>query len=256
MRTKLISVFCLSLFAVAIFQGCAGPGKKGMSTSEKAKMYYDTGVNYLGNGEPEKAVDALKQSLSLDSKNYATKHVLGLCYLQMDLLDSAEMWLLKAQTGAPDDPELLNNIASLYLRQKRYQDAINQSTRVLSNTDYFTPAAAYYNRGMANYNLSNFDAAGEDFKFAIKHEPFFDRAHFMLGKVYLEQGNYDKAIKFLSNSIKVNSKNVEAYYVRGIAYWNRGFVSEAERDFNAILRIVPSSSAIADSTKDWLDKIR
>ena len=69
-------LFTTLLFVLLMTGGCGGPKK--MSQSDKAKLYYDAGIGYINEGEPQKAIENLKMSLDLDRKNPQVMHALGL----------------------------------------------------------------------------------------------------------------------------------------------------------------------------------
>ena len=49
----------------------------------------------------------------------------------------------------------------------------------------------------------------------------------------MQRNKFDDAIQILSSAIKINPFNSEAHLLRGQSFWNKGYVSRAESDFNA-----------------------
>ena len=213
-------------------------------------------MEYRRKGDAEKGIKHLKKALEYDADRPDILHGLGIAYFQMGMLEPAELWLSKAVKLDPGNPELRNNLSGLYLQLKRYNDAFRESDIALKDPDYRTPAAALCNRGIAEYNLGRTNKAEADFRSAIRHNPFYDLPHMQLGRIYSEQGDFDKAIRSFSDALKINDKNPNAYLKRGIAYWQRGLVTEAENDFSKILRLVPENNPIAKSAREWLSKIK
>ncbi len=226
-----------------------------MKKSDKVNLYYQTGIGYLNKGQPEEALNSFKQALELDSDEPLVLQGMGLAYFQMGILESGLVWLQKAKKLDPDNPELNNNLASIHLAMNHFEDALETSNQALNDPDYKTPAAAYYNRGIAYLNLGKVTEAEEDFKHASRLEPLFDQPLVSLGRLFFSRGDYQKAIEYLNAAIKVNNQNPEALLYRAQAKWHRGLITEAENDFLEILRQVSETTPIAKEARDWLDKI-
>lgn len=246
----------LIVLAGGLLIGVIGCGPKKIDDSEKIRLYYDAGVGYMNQGEPDKAIDSLKNAYALDHGFPQVLHALGLSYLQLGVPETALIWLKKTEELTPDDPMLQNNLASVYLQLKNYDETIRYATSALSNLDYRTPAAAYYNRGLAKMRSGDLPGAEADFTTAIRHEPLYDMPRVELGRLLIQKGSYDKAINHLTSAIQINKRNAEAFLLRGEAYWERGFVTRAENDFNHVIRMENASTAVVDRAHDWLDRIR
>ena len=248
---KLMTMILVSMLLLS-----GGCGKKRMSRTDKAQLYYDAAVGYLNKGDAQNAIDNLKAAYDLDKDNPQIMHVMGLAYFQMGVPETALTWLMKACAVTPDDPELNNNIASVYLVMNQYDKSITHSSKALANPDYRTPAAAYFNRGIASMRLDKPGDAEKDFRSAMRHEPLFDKPRVELGRIMLRNNRYDDAVQMLSSAIKANASNPETYLLRGQALWHQGYVSRAEADFNKILYLENAGPEIKQQAHDWLEKLR
>ncbi|MBN1354704.1 tetratricopeptide repeat protein [bacterium] len=237
----------------ALMTGCAGTTPKPMSN--RARLYFDTGIEYMQNGNLMEALSAFKEAEKLAPHDPEIQHMIGLAYLGQSMHEEAQKRMELAQKWDPDNPRIANNLASVYLESGRLDDTIRQATRALANPDYRTPAAAYYNRGMAYLKKKEAEKASADFLKAIQIEPLFDKPYVELGQIYTDEGNYNAAIKVLDAAVKVNSQNALAYFRRGVARWYRGYVTDSENDFSTVLRLVPESHLLASSARAWLSKI-
>ncbi len=61
------------------------------------------------------------------------------------------------------------------------------------------------------------DKAIADFTKAIEKNPRFAEAYYFRGLVYYDKGQYDKAISDFTKAIEINARGAEAYSKRGIA---------------------------------------
>jgi tetratricopeptide (TPR) repeat protein len=137
---------------------------------------------------------------------------------------------------------LANNALSkgidLYTRQD-YEGAIKEFRRSIGlapNSSYSTDAASY----MANAYLALGDTQGaiKAYDDALKRSPNRDDIAISLGNVYFAEENYDEAIKAYEKAVSVwpSSSN---HYALGQAYMNAGRYSDADNEFNTVLRMDP-----------------
>ncbi len=243
------------LILISILAACAGHAPKPHSSNDRARLQYEMGVGYLNKGKLKQALDALREADRLNPNQPDIQEALGLVYFGLGVYESAKVNLEAAQKNNPNDAMLANNLASLYLAINKPELAIKESSLALKAPDYRTPAAAYYNRGVAHSMLKQDDLAIKDFTNAIQLEPMFDKPYIDLARIYIRNGKYARALPYLNSAVKINPKNVRARLTRGIARWNRGLVTDAEEDFRMVLRLAPPDSTLARAANDWLRRI-
>ncbi len=247
-------MMALVLILAVLGSGCAN--RKKLTRREEADLYYEAGLGYINQGNPQKAIEQLKIAHDKNKKDPQIIHALGLAYLQMGMPEKALEWIQKASTYLPEDPEIHNNLASVYILLGQFDKGIFHSTKAIDNPDYRTPAAAYFNRGICKIRKGDIDGGEADFKSAVKHEPMYDMPKIELGRLFIRKNKFDEAIQVLSSAINVNSNNPEAYLLRGQAFWQRGYISKAEADFRKILELKNVPPALIDQAHDWLERLR
>jgi tetratricopeptide (TPR) repeat protein len=126
----------------------------------------------------------------------------------------------------------------LYMRQD-YESAIKEFRRSVGlapNSSYSVDASNY----MANAYLALGDtvSAVEAYEDALKRSPNRDDIYISLGNIQFSEEQYDKAINAYEKAVSIwpSSGN---HYALGQAYLNAGRHSEADREFNTVLRMDP-----------------
>lgn len=99
-----------------------------------------------------------------------------------------------AHAGSSSDPALANQHlthANAALQSGRYQEALSSFDAAIQAdpTSYLT----YYRRATAQLSLGRTSAALQDFQSLLELNPKFDKAYLQQAKVYLKEGDYDKA---------------------------------------------------------------
>lgn len=95
--------------------------------------------------------------------------------------------------------------------------------------------SAYYQRGRIHFDYGKFEDCVADITTFIQaggdKDSSFAESRLLHGTVLNETGDYDQAIQELSNLIKTEPNNKEAYYQRAIAYLETGEFEGAKSDY-------------------------
>jgi tetratricopeptide (TPR) repeat protein len=126
----------------------------------------------------------------------------------------------------------------VYMRQD-YKGAIREFRRAIGlapNSTYSTDASNY----MANAYIALGDTEGaiKAYKDAIHRSPDRDDIYISLGNLYFSDERYNEAAEAYEKAVKI-WPNAGNHYALGQAYLNAGRHSEADREFNAVLRTEP-----------------
>ncbi len=191
------------------------------------------------------------------------------CFAHLELADyqKAIADCTTAISLANNPTELLLNRSIAYYRQGNYQAAINDSDRIISlhkcdfrayynralayagkknylkavadlnlalvqfsNKSHSLLADIYTDRGLAQFQLANYQAAMQDFSLAIRLNPQDDRAYYNRGCTCFRHGDYYNAIGNFTASLQLNPNNTQAYANRGIARHQLGYEQAAIQD--------------------------
>lgn len=146
----------------------------------------------------------------------------------------------------PQNVETRMGVAQAYLADKLYDQAIVQFQEVLKLSDKH--AGAILGLGVA------YGTKGDD-KNALKYYGDFigmskgnelarvDRrlntAYYEVGRIYLKQGNADKAIENLESALSINRADSDALYQLGTAYMQKGKFADAAEALRLATAFVP-----------------
>ena len=191
------------------------PGGGGMTKEEADKKVAGIRAKFseaaaLGNaGKFDEAIDLYNQVIA-DFPNCSE------CYQNMGAIQSrkkdwpaAEASYKKAIELAPDQSEPYNGLASLYNAQQKFKEAAEMSAEAgkrmaaSAGTAGGASASILYNQGAIAWNANDFPKAKEHFEAAIKADPNFSEAHFMLGKVLLNLGKLAESMAAFQTYVKL-----------------------------------------------------
>jgi eukaryotic-like serine/threonine-protein kinase len=112
---------------------------------------------------------------------------------------AAEQTFRQGLELAPNDGALKQRLSMLLAALGRLDEAIvlGRENRVYEPNDPFRATSL----GMLYYYAHKFDAAEAEMKGALKLNPEFASAHYMLGRVYAEQGRTDQALSSMETAL-------------------------------------------------------
>lgn len=178
----------------------------GRNKRTKAVQSFRDGLSFLSKDDCERALPYFEKAVESDS-NYA------------------EAW---AQTG--------------FCREKlgRHGEAIEASKKAVS----LRPSAeSYFNIGLASYYLKNYREAAENYRQAIRLDPYNAAdAHYALGLVYRDWGRPEEEIQAYKQAIKLKPDYLSAYERLGSRYLRSKKYPEAIETFKQLLALKPGDA--------------
>jgi len=141
-------------------------------------------------------------------------------YDKKNNIPKAIEFLNKALEHDPDDGELQNKLATIYLHNGKMDEAIK-----------------WYEK-------------------AIINEPLRDNSLHNLGVAYLLKKDYLKAIKYIKFAIQVNSKQAEFYSNLGFAYEKINMFQEAYDNYQEALKLDPKLDTAINNMNRLKQKVK
>ncbi len=259
-RGKRLARTILILCTALILAGCAGStqGPFQAETKAKAESLKALGDAQLREGRFRAAMQNYVEADSLSPEDPELKFRIALVYADyFKRLDEAEKFYLEAIRLRGDYSEAYNNLGTVYLRQKRLDEAIEMFRKALENLYYATPELAYYNLGRAHEEKGEEEKAIEFYEMAIElRRPYLD-PYGRLGLLYEKKGKYREAIRVfqelasqLEKKDPKKAKNEEelrenrvslagAYYHQGLCFEKLGRREEAKEALERALELAP-----------------
>ncbi|HON17983.1 MAG TPA: tetratricopeptide repeat protein [Salinivirgaceae bacterium] len=215
---KLVTHYSRQAPSVALtiaLEGLENVQKKNPEKQDQATIYHIVGTAYYFVNDKASALDFLLRSLNLRK----------------------ELGDLKGTS------KTLNNIAIIYLRSERYDEALAMYEESLSIKEQLNDtlgiAAAYSNLGNVYLLLKRYDLAAE---YTLKSIEIWENTSSKLGLaqgynnlavIHIEQSNFNKALEYLQKGIKIaenikhNTDLAEIYSNLGVVYEKLGYYDKA-----------------------------
>ncbi len=156
------------------------------------------------------AVSALKDSLKCNKTNIEARNLLGLVYFEMgEVVLALSEWIISKNYRAK------NNIADDFMREVQENPA---KLEMLNST------VKKYNQALDYCAQRSYDLAIIQLKGVVSKNPKLIRGYQLLGLLYIQGEQWEKARKALNRALKVDAGNPETRY----------YLSEAEQALSGL----------------------
>jgi tetratricopeptide (TPR) repeat protein len=170
-----------------------------------------------------------------------------------DILRNAENECQQALSKDPGMPEAYVTLGMIKREQGQLNDAIANYSKAIETDPKFV--VAYTRRGLAELDQGNNAAAQQDFKQSLSMRAANNSAaHYGLGRVYTNLGQYDAAYNELNTALAQNTNSAPVRIARGDLYAKQGNIVGALKEYNGAVAIKAENSdaylKIADIYED------
>lgn len=111
------------------------------------------------------------------------------------------------------------------------------SNLLICNISISQNARDYYESGVYQLQLQDYNAALADLTKAIELDSTYVNAYYLRGDIKDDLKDYKGAISDYTNAIKYNAKYKDAFYNRGCTYYKLGDAINACNDWNSALNL-------------------
>ncbi|WP_434138153.1 type IV pilus biogenesis/stability protein PilW [Photobacterium leiognathi] len=185
------------LLSCLLFTGCATVevADNGREFDPKAasEARLNLGLNYLKDGQWERARENLELALKYDPTYYRAQNAMAYYYQKVGDKDAAEKMYKQALRYSPKNGDVLNNYGVFLCSEGRYDEAIAAFVRAIEQPYYYLISASYENAGLCSRKQGNLEAATGYFENALAHDPNRPRFMLQLAQVEIETNNFKDA---------------------------------------------------------------
>lgn len=115
---------------------------------------------------------------------------------------------------------------------------------------------AYYNLGIANFNLSKIKEAKECYEEAIKIKPDYKHCLYNIGLVYENEGDFQEALKYYEKALEIDPRFPYASNARNQILSNLEELKRSKTDFNQRENLETLKSLLEVSKRIRIDMIQ
>jgi Flp pilus assembly protein TadD len=207
--------------------------------AEAVKPFND-GLAKSNQGNYKDALADFQKALNYD-KDYRIYYQLGFAQMKLNDLDNAVSNFNNSIKANPGFDAAYNDLGNVYYSQGKFRDAINNFEKVLGiSKDKGIKTAVKYNLALSYTELATEQEKNKDYKNAVSllnkavQYNNYDEAYFLLARNYVEDNQYDNAIKSSEKALKYRKDIKESgpdYYL-GVAYSQKGEMAKAKEYLN------------------------
>ena len=190
-----LTQLCGGVLAVLLLTACSSSSAKRQTEKAHEAAIYNVqlGLEYMNQGDLERAKDKLDRALTQDPGNPDVHSARATLYSRLKQKDKADEEFRTALRLAPHDPRMVNNYAVYLCENGRNDEGVKRFLEAARNPLYPTPEAAYTNAGVCLRAAKRDDEARVNFTRALQLKPNFAEAQFQLANLQFEHGEFAPA---------------------------------------------------------------
>ncbi len=246
-------IFCF--FIQACVTGSPSNTIPGMVVNQ-ADYHYKMGLTYIGEKNYTEALVQLAEADKLRPQNPEILHNLGLAYMGKNRIDLSIPYFVKAITLKPDYSQAKNDYGLALMKLGRYDEAIALFQVARDDLFFKNSENAGINIGIAYLEKGDNEKALKELRTLTKMNPRNPITKVHLGRAYFALGRYNQAIEEYNQALDLYQDYGAAYYYLGQVYMKVGDSPAAKESFRAVTKILPESSDLSQSAKEYLKLFR
>lgn len=195
-----------------------------------ASVYSVMGEVYVYQNQPTEAINALDTAIQLDEESAWSFFWRGIAHEMMGNVEQAQHDRQESLRLAPDIHTRMRQEGSIYSNLGNYEQAVQFFTYAIETSD--EEIWSYYaQRGLAYFELDEFENAVNDFDTVFELNPEEYQLRFFRGCALVELGEITRAVTDLSRYITINPQFPDTYLCRANAYYANGNEGRALRNY-------------------------
>ena len=224
--------------------GCAslGGGQDAEARKRQARAHYDIGADHIQKGHLELGLRELLIAERFDPRDEKIQNSLGVTYYQKGKVSLGEAHLRRAVELRPDFQEARFNLAVLLLKEERWPECIEESSRLIDDPTFVAPWRALSTRGWCEYKAGRVEEARRLLELSRDYESKDSTTLLNLGILEADQGNRRQAIALFEQVLTLKpgaSAEAEVNYRLGELYVALGERERAVGYLTAALTKMP-----------------
>ena len=205
---------------VVLLTACAGAGRGDLATASddtdarrRARVHLELAASYLAQGKNTYALDAVKQSLALDSSMYEAHDLRALIYMRMSEPTLAEDGFRKALALQPQAATVQHNYGWFLCQQGRFNESAGMFSAALANPNYDAKAKTWMTQGLCQAKAGQVANAEKSLLKANQLEPGNPVVNYNLASRLYAQADYSRAGSYISRVNESDMANAESLWL-------------------------------------------
>lgn len=205
--------------------------QKAISKSEALdEVYMNIAFEYEHLNNYIKSIEYFRKAIEINSENDMVLYELSFCYEQAALLNDGISFFIEFLDNNPYNRTAWSVLGSTYNADKQVEKAIECFDYAIAIDD--KDSAAYYQKATVYYSNQQYTKAIEIYQeiLDLKLEYFMATPYFFMGECYEKMEEYETALGYYTESIKIDDNNPDAWVGRGICHFELKMINEALLD--------------------------
>ncbi len=236
--------FIFGILILLLAVGCAGQFKEQRTLS---KPLVALAMSKIQENEIQSALIELRKARNVSPNDPEVYYGFAFAYWKQEkydqALENADRAIELGDKLELDHPglkaEAYNLKGSIYASQGKYDDAITNFKRALTDELYQTPEYARYNLASMYLEKKNLQLAYETTQMILERNSHYAPAWHLNSKIYVAQGKLNEAIDSLKHAVLEYPGYIEARWDLAQLYLQMGAAGKAKEELTRVIELDP-----------------
>ncbi len=225
-KKRFLKATLMASVAVAIvLSGCSG--------KDDELAYLESARSHTEGKQYQKAVIELKNALQINPDNGDARLQLAKVYLKVRDGASAEKELIRAKQLGIQEKDLYLIKGEALLQQRLYDRILDEIKEEGIQAADLSEVQILRAQAFAGNNKK--EKALDLYHAVLAREGTYAKAYSGIGRIYLVEKDYEKSIEASDEALQVEKNNVDAWTIKGLAYFKLQKFPLAEESFESAL---------------------
>jgi len=211
--------------------------------------YFERGKKVHKAGDLAKAIEYYSYALSLEANCAKCYYNRGLALLATEKYHKSRSDFDKVLKINPADTDAYEQRGGLNYLLGDHETAVSDYSFVIQVRP---EASMYINRGMAYLEQSNFNHALRDLETAMSIEKNDPETYRIIGDVYFAKSDLESAIEYYGRALDIDPNNEQTLNNRGNTYHEMGLEALALQDYDHAISVYKNSYTYTNRANYWL----
>lgn len=211
--------------------------------------YFERGKKEHKQGDLAQAIEYYSYALSLEANCAKCYYNRGLAFMATEKYHKSRSDFDKVLKINPADTDAYEQRGGLHYMLGNYEAAISDYSFVIQVRP---EASMYINRGMAYLEQSNFNHALRDLENAMQLEKNDPETYRIIGDVYFAKNDPERAIEYYGMALEIDPDNEQTLNNRGNTYHEMGLEALALQDYDHAISVYKNSYTYTNRANYWL----
>jgi tetratricopeptide (TPR) repeat protein len=235
-RSGIVVLLGIGLLGIGRLGVGAATGAAAGADNPEAELIFNAGVDHLREGRPDLAIEEFDRAIKKDPKNPYFYKGLAVAYLSQNKTHDAIGALRKSLDLNPYYVDARNDLGAALLLAGQREEGKKELIRAYDDAMNPTPEVTSRNLGRAYLSEKNYDRALSWFRKSVQRNKRYPDGQLGVADTLIAMGKVEDAVAHLESAVIATGDHADIVLALGEAYYRAGRFADARRRLEQVVQ--------------------